>query len=135
MGSLYLKKLCFKPCRDVSNIGNWPMTIYLCDRKTDRLTDRWKGRLGLLTWGSLYLKKLCFKPCRDVSYIGNWPMTIYLCDRETDRLTDRQTDRQTDIFCCARARRPHITVCRWSVSKLSVNCLKNVCFQCLTSRK
>ena len=42
-----------------------------------------------------------------------------------DRQTDSQTaDRQTDIFCRARARRSHITVCRWTVFKLSANCFK-----------
>ena len=40
-GRLCLKKLCFKPRKDVSYIGHWPMTIYLSDRQTDRHTDRY----------------------------------------------------------------------------------------------
>ena len=89
----------------------------------------------VLTWGRLCLKTLFLSQCCDVSSIGHWQRAIYLCDRKTDRLTDRQTGRQTDIFCCTRACRPHITVCRWTVSKLSVNCLKKLCVQSHTSRK
>ena len=63
------------------------------------------------------LKKLCFKP-------RQWRnLYMYLFNRQTDRLTDRQTGRQTYIFCHAWAHRPHSTVCRWTVSKLSVNCI------------
>ena len=59
----------------------------------------------------------------DVSYIDHWLRAIYLCDRQTYSQTDRQVYFAVD--------RPHITVCRWTVSILSLNCLKNVlvCFQ------
>ena len=75
---------------------------------------------------SLSEKKNVLSQCSGASYVGHRPRAIYF-------VKDIQTHRQTDIFCHARARRPHITVCRWTVSKLSVNFLKNVCFQCLTS--
>ena len=90
-------------------------------------------QFGLFWLGDVSVRKsYSLSQGSDVSYIGHWPRAICHCDRKTDILTDRQADRH---ICRARASRTHITVCRWTVSKLPMNCLKNVCFQCLTSRK
>ena len=67
------------------------------------------------------MKKLCLSQGSGVAFIGHWPRAIYLFDIKTDRLTDRQVGKH--IFCLALAHRPHVTVCRWTVSKLSVNCI------------
>ena len=71
------------------------------------------------------LKKLFFSQGSDVAYIGHY---TYLIDNKTDPQTDIQTGRQKYILIRARAHRPHIIVFRWTVSKLSVNCIFQVSY-------
>ena len=83
--------------------------------------------LDFWTWGHLCLKKkYVLSQSSDISYMDHWPRAIYLCDRQTDRLTDRQTDKQANRQIYFAVDRPHIIVCRWAVSILSLNSLKNV---------